>query len=246
MWKAVQVQEHFEAAKKLGFVKNDVAKYIRDSINLSEFSVQSFVIKKINEYGLKMDTHKPIVAFGKSSSFVHYFPNRKNNRKLKKDTLILLDIWARLNKAKAPYADMTWMFYYGNKAPEKLENYFKIVLNARDLALSKLKINLKKGEPVIGREMNILVKNYFGKLEKNFKHSLGHSLGTVSPHGTYAGFHRRNIKPIALGLAYTIEPGLYFTNKFGFRSEIDVFVDKFGNVTVTTLKQNKLEIIKKF
>ncbi|MFZ2189201.1 MAG: M24 family metallopeptidase [Candidatus Magasanikiibacteriota bacterium] len=245
MWTKKQIKQHFEAGEKLGLIKNEVADFIRNNKNINELLVQKFVLKRMKECGMKMDKMKPIVAFGKNTSNVHYFVSRKSNRKLKPDTLILLDIWARLNQPKAPYADMTWMFYYGKKTPAKLEQLFKKVLIARDLALRKMKHNLKSKLPVVGKEMNELVRKYFGKLEKNLKHSLGHSLGTLSPHGIYVGFHRRDKKPIVNELAYTIEPGLYFANRYGFRSEIDVFVEKNGGIVITTPVQRKIERIYK-
>ncbi len=244
MWTEKQIAQHIEAAQKLGIIKNDVANFILLNKNTDELLVQKFVLKKMKEYGLKMDKDKPIVAFGKNTSFVHYFPNKLNKRQLKNNTLILLDIWARLNQPRAPYADMTWMFYYGKKVPNHLEKFFQKVMGARDLALGKMVKDINLGVSIIGGELNQLAVDYFGNLKNNFKHSLGHSLGTVSPHGIYAGFHRRNRKNIIPNLAYTIEPGLYFTNRFGFRSEIDVLWKKNGQIIITTPLQKKIEIIK--
>lgn len=244
MWTQKQIKQHIEAAYKLGIIKNETADFIRLNKNTNELLVQKFVLQKMKEYGLKMDKDKPIVAFGKNTSFVHYSPTQNTKRRLKNNTLILLDIWVRLNQPRAPYADMTWMFYYGKQVPINLENIFQKVIRARDLALKKMKRNIRIKLPVVGKEMNQLVRDYFGNLDVNFKHSLGHSLGTVSPHGIYSGFHRRDKKPIIANLAYTIEPGLYFTNRYGFRSEIDVLWLKNGQIIITTALQKKIEIIK--
>ena len=198
-------------------------------------------------HGLKMDDHRPIVAFGKNTCHVHYFPEEKKSRKLKPGTLILLDIWARLNVSKAPYADFTWMFYYGDDEPDPAyKETIKLVRTARDKALSYIQKSLDKGEFPVGADCDHVARQYL--YEKNvsdyFLHTLGHSLGTKSPHGVYGGLRPRTQSKLVPMLGYTVEPGLYFRGKYGCRSEIDFYINKKKKVVVTLPLQKKIEVIR--
>lgn len=155
--------------------------------------------------------------------------------------MVLIDIWARL-KQGGPYADITWMAYYGKPTKKELE-IFNIVIKARNKALSHLKKEVSKGKTPTGAKINQIAKDTidsYGYL-KNFDHFTGHSLGTFSPHGNKAGLRPSNNKKL-INMGYTIEPGIYLKNKFGARSEINVYLQN-KKVILTTPLQKKLVMI---
>lgn len=130
-WTRRQILEHKEAVKRLYKIRNEV--FARLVPGVSEKDLQKFVLKQFKKYGLKTAPQTPIVAFRENTSFVHYYPTVKNSKKLKTNSLILLDIWARLNKKSAPFADVTFMAFYGKKVPgAQLNRHTAVVEAARE------------------------------------------------------------------------------------------------------------------
>jgi Xaa-Pro aminopeptidase len=245
MWTKRQLQLHTEAAERLARIKCDIAQYIREHPSTTEYEVQQAILDLFKVYGLKLDSEAPIVAFGESTSHVHYFPNAQDSKKLRKNTLILLDIWARVDESKAPYADMTWMFYFGDAVDPAYTEGFSYIAAARDKAISYIKKEIKKGSYPLGKEVDGCSRKYLDQqgIGKYFVHSLGHALGMVSPHANYGGPSKKSNMPLRKQLGYTIEPGIYFPKKYGFRTEIDFYISKEEKVIVTTPVQKEIEII---
>lgn len=244
MWTKTQLNQHLEAAEKLVQIKNDMAQFFCDHENVTEYNAMEAVLDFFQLHGLKLDSHSPIVAFGKNTSHVHYFPSKRGAKKLVPGTLILLDIWARVNKPKAPYADFTWMFYFGDDEidPAYIEA-FDHVKKARDKAISFIRRSVKKGEMPLGSACDAAARDYLREqnLGNFFRHTLGHSLGNVSPHGAIGGLRPSTKTRLRPMLGYTVEPGIYFQNKFGIRSEVDLYITKDGQVKVTLPLQREIE-----
>ncbi len=239
MWNITQIKQHAKASELLYKIKDETFKYMHKGV--SEYEVQAFIIKKFKEYNLKTDKDKPIVAFRENTGKVHYFPKKKS-KKLEKNSMVLIDIWAKL-KQGGPYADITWMGYYGKPTKEELK-IFNIVIKARDKGLNYIRKEVSKEKIPIGNKVDKIVRDYITQkgYTKEFKHATGHCLGFYSPHGNKGNLKKSNKKPLQRNLAYTIEPGIYLKGKFGARSEIDFYIKK-KEVIVTTPLQKKLVII---
>jgi len=63
-------------------------------------------------------------------------------------------------------------------------------------------------------------------VEKNFTHSLGHSVGIEVHDGLIISTKSKTV--FEEGMIFTIEPGLYFEGKFGIRLEDMIIVTKDG------------------
>jgi Xaa-Pro aminopeptidase len=241
-WTKRQIRDHTEAALKLGAIKDELVTFLRSHKSVEERTAINFIRSRYKAHGLVNDSKKEfaIVAFGRNTSEVHYFPKAKG-QKLKADSLILLDIWARLPKKNAPYADMTWMFWFGTKVPSDIEKKWQILKKARDTAVKYIEKNiLPRGLDIDRIAHDVIGKAGFGEC---IKHTVGHSLGTKHPHGDLPGINWREYSRILKNVGYTIEPGMYFKDKYGFRTEIDLYISSEGKVIVTTQVQQKLQII---
>ena len=159
--------------------------------------------------------------------------------------MILIDCWARLNKPSAPFCDTTWMAYYGKQVPKKIQDVFNIMINARDSTINMIKRNLKKGTMPIGNKLDAVSRKVISDagFGKEFLHTLGHSLGFDSPHGRADGLNKKNRKKLTYNLGYTIEPGIYFKDKFGVRSEIDFYISKKNELVFFTPVQEEIVIL---
>lgn len=240
VWSKKQIEQHEKVAKVLNKIKDLAFDFIKENKDVTEYDVQQFIVGKFKEFGLKSDRDPPIVAFGKNTSEVHHFPKKKS-RSLRKNDLILIDLWANFKHVKSPFADITWMGYNGKKVPEKIQESWTIAGQIRDEIVACLRNRLRKKIIPTGNELTQITKDLLQryKLPKQ-PHYTGHSLGFTSAHGNGARISLANNKPLEKNLGYTIEPGIYFNGKFGVRSEINFYVDSKGKLVITTPVQKKL------
>jgi len=242
-WNEEQIAQHIKAASLLGKIKDEAFDLMGHNPNVSEYEVQQFVMSMFSDHGLVLEgkLSKVIVAFGGNTRFCHYFPSKSKARRLKGNTLIMLDIYGRLKKRGAPYADITWMAYKGSRIPKEVESAFKCVVDARDTALKVMKLGLAYGRLPRGDEIDSIAQGVLtvGGYEKGIEHAIGHPLGTCSAHGKAKGIDHDNFCNLESNLGYTIEPGLYFKN-FGVRSEIDFYITRNKELVVTTGLQKKI------
>src|SRR3989338_8538459 len=135
-WNKEKINNHIEAARRLDKIIADTFKFIGNRTKGSdlnptkvrpptEWDVQQFILKEFKKHKIKNEVFTPIVAFGPNTSHVHYHPSQYSIR-LKPGMLILIDIWGRLNQKNAPYADMTWMAFYGRKVPAEVQKVFNL------------------------------------------------------------------------------------------------------------------------
>lgn len=242
-WNNLKLQSHLKSAKLLDEIKNQSFGFIRKNPKTTENEVRKFIQHLFVKNNLRLAEHSPIVAFGKNTSFVHHFP--KSNAKphtLNPNYPILIDLWSRLNTHETPFADITWMGFYGPKIPAEFQKMFDIVIKSRDACLEYLKIQLKKKNMPTGAELDAVARTIIKNAghEKNFPHSTGHSLGFISPHGKEAGISYKNMAALERNLGYTIEPGIYLDDRFGARSEINFYINSQNKIIITTPIQKKL------
>lgn len=242
-WTPEQIEKHKKAANLLYKIIEESFDLISKNKNITEFEVQQFIKKRFEHYGMRSDQDDPIVAFRENTGLVHYFPKKKS-KKLETDSLILIDIWAKLKDKNSPYADITWMGYYGKDIPKEILEVFKKVLEARDKSIKYIQDNLKKGILVEGGTVHEKSDKII--IEAGFKsdHFIGHSIGLQSPHGAEKDLQPKKSASLRINLGYTIEPGIYLKNKFGSRSEIDFYIDDKKNLHITTEVQKKIILIK--
>lgn len=240
-----QLEKHKIAARKLEFVKDEAFNFIKRNIGkVSEYEVHKFILSEFKKKKLVAEKKNPIqiIAVNEHAAIPHYFPSANKSSFIKKGDLILLDVWAKLEKKDSPFADITWMAYSGKRVPEEIKRAFIKVVRAQDIALSFIKGNLKKGKLLRTKTVDKVVRDYFKRfgLEKNFLHGTGHSLGIRECHGKYFRFGKKSRAKLKIEIPFTIEPGLYFKNKFGIRSEINCYITKEHKLIVTTTIQKEI------
>jgi Xaa-Pro aminopeptidase len=241
-WDKKQIKYHLQAAKILKKINDEGLIHVKNKPETSEYDLCQFILKRFKDYNLKTN-HRPIVSFRENTSFVHYYP-KENSKKLRPESLIMIDLWARLNKKKAPFADLTFMAYYGKNIPREIKNTFRNVILARNAAINFIKDKLNKKILPTGKEIDSAARNFLKakKLAKYFFHTTGHVLGRAGAHGRGGRLSQKNKKPIKIKLGYTIEPGVYL-KKFGARSEIDFYINSRYSFILTSFLQNKIFII---
>lgn len=243
-WDNKKIEQHKRAAELLDVIKDSAFALIKNNAEISEFEVQQHITEQFENNQLKTDRDNAIVAFRENTGFVHYYPSA-DCKKLIPDTLIMIDLWARVDEEESPFADITWMAYLGKSVDVEVEKTFNLVIKARDTALKFIRKNLKAGKIPTGKEIDDITRKVIitAGLGEKFTHTTGHSLGFDSPHGKEFGLNWKNEHPLIKNLGYTIEPGVYFENKFGIRSEIDFYINDKLELIITTKVQKELIII---
>lgn len=241
------IKRHKIAAEKLELVKNQAFKFIKRNIGkISEYDVHKFILSEFKKKNLVTEKKNPIqiVAINQHAAIPHYFPPKTKSVIIQKNNLILIDIWAKLKENNSPFADITWVGYSGKNVPKDIGKIFIKVVKARNTAVDFVKKNLKNRRFPKTKIIDKVVRDYFKKigLEKYFLHGTGHSLGISECHGKYFHLGKKSQTELKPNIPFTIEPGLYFKNKFGIRSEINCYVTKNYKLIITTNIQK--EIIK--
>ncbi|MCX8158289.1 MAG: M24 family metallopeptidase [Candidatus Diapherotrites archaeon] len=240
MYTLSQILSHKKTSNRLNRIFKSVFTLIKHKRNLDELKIRDFVKTSYKNSSLISDNFGCIVAFNENSAFPHY--RFDNNKVLRENNLILLDFWARDRKRASPYADITLMAYYGKRIPKEINNYFKIIVKARDEAISFIKDNiydLPKAKEVDKIARDIISNEGFGKF---FIHSTGHSLGITKVHGKEK-IGKKSGRRLNYDMLYTIEPGIYFKGKYGLRSEVDILIKK-DDIEITTPLQKNIFLIK--
>ena len=245
MFTQTNLQNHLKACEILDKIKDLAFDFIKNNPNTNELEVEQFIQKQFKKNNLTTCKKHPdlIVAFNASASIPHYNP-KQTPKKLEKNSLILLDIWAKLKKKQAPFSDITWIAYYGETIPDEIREVWNIIKDARDFCIKFIQDELNQGRFPTGKEADDITRKIISNagFKDNILHSTGHSIGFHSPHGTQEGLSQKNPRSLKKNLAYTIEPGIYLKDKFGIRSEICFYINDNDEVIITTPMQK--EIIK--
>ena len=230
VWDAPAIETHRTASDKLYRVKDlafeAVATRVGDGVATTEYDIQQLMAGWFRELGLVADSD-PNVSVGANAGNPHYLPTAANNRPIGKDDLVLLDLWGKLDRPGAVYADITWMGYTGARVPDKYAKAFAAIRAARDAAVELVQRAVGGGQEIRGWQVDraaaTVIRNAgYGDA---ILHRTGHSLGE-SVHGNgvnmddYETHDDRRLLP---GTGFTIEPGVYFDD-FGVRTEINMIV----------------------
>jgi Xaa-Pro aminopeptidase len=232
---------HVEAGVVLQNVKDEafkeIARRIKAGNNPTEFEIYEFMVDIMKKGGLDFEDG-PIVAANEHAADPHFEPTAENTFKMQEGDLILIDLWAKMNRPGSIYYDITWMGYIGTEVPEKIESIFQIGRKARDTAVNLVRERFANNIPVHGWEVDdacrkVIIDAGYGEY---FTHRTGHNIGE-EVHGN--GVHIDNLETkdervIIKGTCFSVEPGIYLPHeKIGFRTELDVFVTDEGKVEIS-------------
>lgn len=243
-----EIQSHIDAGIALQRIKNltfaEVKRRILNNEFCDEFSIQQFMHNEMKNTGLTW-SDGPIVAVNEHAADPHYEPSSDNTNIIKEGDLLLLDLWAKLDKPKSIYYDITWMGFVGSKVPENMSKIFSILAAARDEALNFIINKFENKTPLYGWEIDSVCRNVVetAGYGQYFTHRTGHNIGEeVHGNGTHIdNLETKDNRLIIPGTCFSIEPGIYIPDqKIGFRTEIDVMISLDGEPIVYGDIQNDI------
>src|SRR5947209_5515176 len=129
-WSEEQFRQHTQAGQLVDDVRREAFRFVserlHDGIDVSEFDVQQFIRTRFAETGLTTN-HGPIVAVNANASDPHYEPSQARSSLIDQGDVVLIDLWAKLDKPHAVYYDVTWTGFSGATVPDTVQNVFGVV-----------------------------------------------------------------------------------------------------------------------
>ena len=121
-------------------------------------------------------------------------------------------------------SDISRTFVLG-KATDKMKRVFEIERRAQDAALAAAKPGVPC-ENVDAAARKVIVDAGYGPDYKYFTHRVGHGMGIDGHEWPY--LVRGNKLPLAPGMTFSDEPGIYIRGEFGVRLEDDMVITEDG------------------
>lgn len=201
----------------------DAVSFLKDGV--TELQAEAFIKKSFIKHGAPILSFPPIVAFGKNTANIHHEPNKT---KLKRGDFVMFDIGTTINHY---CSDMTRTFIWGEPTAKQKKIYLD-VLKAQNLALEKIKSGEKKCGVIDSVARKFIAKRY----PDNFKHGLGHGVGTVIHE--WPNFKPKSPDILPVGCVMTVEPGIYLKGFGGVRIEDMVLITPKGYKHLTNLPRD--------
>lgn len=200
-------------------------------VGMTEKEVAALLYKKIYEAGLP--SFETIVAFGENTANPHH---ATGDKKLREGEIGYVDAGVKI---LGMCGDITRTFFTTN-AGEEARKIYEAVYLSQEAAVKAISPGVDPKEPDrIAR----------GEFEKNgwdpklFSHGLGHPLGVeVHDVGPVLSWLYDGEDVLRANMALTVEPALYFKGKYGIRLEDDVIVTESGNLRLSKVGEEPLQI----
>jgi Xaa-Pro dipeptidase len=241
-------ESHLKACDKIQRIKNEafaeIGKAFAEKRKLTEYELAQFILRRFKEEGLDCGGESPIVGINDHPSDPHFEPKQEGTYTFKKGDCILIDLWAKLAEPGSIYYDITWCGFAGDEPPEKYQEIFHTVRDARIAAVNFVRKRFAEKKPCYGWEVDdacrkVVIDAGYGDF---FVHRTGHSIGE-EVHGNGVNIDNLETKDERLlvpGICFSIEPGIYLKGEMAARSEIDCFITLEGSVVVAGEEQMEL------
>ena len=190
---------------------------------ISEIKVKELLEKIMKEKGSQQPAFPTIVAFGENTALPHHQPTDK---KLTENMAVLIDFGASFNSYKS---DMTRSFWFGDHPTREYKKVEETVMEAYKIGLNTAQSGLN--EPVC--EIDRATREYIKQSQygPQFIHTTGHGLG-LDIH-EFPSINWKEETKLTNDLIFTIEPGIYLEDKFGFRYENTIYFNQKETLELT-------------
>ena len=156
VWDSQAIAAHKAASERLYRVKDRAFDYVSRELDaghtVHEYEVQQAMVGWMTEEELVMDA-PPIVAAQENAGNPHYSPTPTVSRPIRSNEVLVLDLWGKLNRPGAVYADITWAGFSG-VPPAEVADVFRVVAAARDAAVALVTAGVSSGQALEGWQVD--------------------------------------------------------------------------------------------
>ena len=243
VWSDEALATHRAASERLYRIKDRAFDLIGSRVGqpTTEYDVQQAMVKWFKEEGLISDS-APCVSAQENAGNPHYQPTATVCRDIRRDEIVLLDLWGKLATAGAVFADITWVGFTGSAVPDTYAKAFAAARDGRNAGIELVMNAAREGRELRGFEVDRATRNVIDRAGygAQFIHRTGHSLGEeVHGNGVHMDdYETHDERRLIPGTGFTIEPGIY-TAEFGVRTEINMYVGD-GRAEVTGPMQTEI------
>ena len=216
-----------EAALVGSEVMEEAMALIRPGV--TELEIAAEIGYRMRRKGASGESFEAIVAAGPRSALPHARPTK---RKIGRNELVVLDLGAILRRY---CSDLTRTVYVG-KAPARVRDWYRAVLDAQRSAIEAIKSGVTCGA-VDAAARGVLQGR---GLARHFVHSTGHGIGIEIHEGPRIARDQKT--RLEAGNVVTVEPGVYVEGVGGIRIEDDALVTPSGAEILTTTSREFLEL----
>ena len=241
-----------KAIKNKTEIKNMIEAHIKDGVAVTKFLywIKNSNIKKLDEIKVekKLESFRKqsknylfpsfstIAGSGPNGAIIHYRSNKKSNRKLNKDHLLLVDSGGQY---KWGTTDITRTISFSDPSKKTKELYTRVLKGHIAVAMSKID-KLKNGNNI-----DKLARKSLNSINLDYRHGTGHGVGFfMNVHEGPQSISKNNFIKLKKGMIVSNEPGIYLENKLGIRIENLVYIDGnnknlfFKNLTFAPLEKD--------
>ncbi len=158
------------------------------------------------------------VQVGKYSALPH---GSATPQVIEEGTILMIDGGC---KVEGYSSDLSRTFVLGQPT-QKMKDVFEIEFEAQSAALAAARPGVPC-EAVDAAARDVIVKAGYGPDYKYFSHRVGHGMGMDGHEWPY--LVRGNKLPLAPGMVFSDEPGIYIPGEFGVRIEDDMVITEDG------------------
>ena len=245
----------FKSIKNLTEIKHTKNAHISDGIAITKFlywlktnknqidekyaeaKLQSLRKKDKNYLFPSFDT---IMGSGPNGAIIHYRSNKKSNRVIKANDILLIDSGGQY---KYGTTDVTRTICF-REPSSYIKKIFTKVLKGH-IAVVTSKLDKNTSGSILDRKARFWLKN--NKLD--YPHGTGHGVGFfLNVHEGPQSISKKNNVKIVEGMVLSNEPGYYKKNNFGIRIENLIYVKRiknrimFDNLTYAPIDLDMLNI----
>ena len=236
-------------------IKNMANAHIEDGVAVTKFLywIKNSNIKKLDEIKVEKKLEKfrrqrknflfpsfsTIAGSGPNGAIIHYRSNKKSNRKLNKDHLLLVDSGGQY---KWGTTDVTRTICFNNPSKKIKELYTRVLKGHIAVATAKIE-RIKNGD-----NLDKIARKSLRSINLDYKHGTGHGVGFfMNVHEGPQSISKNNHVKLKKGMIVSNEPGYYLENKFGIRIENLVYIDGnkknlyFKNLTYVPLEKDLVD-----
>ena len=230
--RSVKSDSEMQALQTVGGLANSVAAQIQRGdvalVGRTELEIQADVTGRMLAAGHEQ-VEFCIVASGPNSASPHHIPSE---RVVQPNEIVLFDFGG---KHEGYCSDITRCVFTG-PIPDDVAATYAILKKAQQAAVDAARPGATLGD-VDAAARSVIADAGFGD---NFIHRTGHGIGTEVHEQPYV--KAGNDEIVAVGHAFSIEPGIYLDGKWGIRLEDIVVILDDGALRCSTTDHDLVEV----